>query len=123
MNAFILCSKILQNRLYSGTLKYSIFLRNLCGQLMLKFICNGGLKSGVWENSVLFTSCIPVFFYSPRSYMINVLKINCGLLYLRIRGEHRPGRGGGGTRRTTWYIGGIIMMDPRVENTLRECEK
>ena len=29
MVAFILCSKILQNRVHRGTLKYSIFLRNL----------------------------------------------------------------------------------------------
>ena len=27
-----LCSKTLQNRLYEGTLKYKIFLSNVCGQ-------------------------------------------------------------------------------------------
>ena len=36
------------------------------------------------ENSGLFIcSCMPGFFYSPRSYMINGLKINCGLLPTR----------------------------------------
>ena len=39
------------------------------------------LKSGVWKTvSFLISSCFTGFFYFPRSYMINVLKINCGLL-------------------------------------------
>ena len=35
--AFILCSKIIQSRLHRGTLKCSIFQRNLCGQPVLLF--------------------------------------------------------------------------------------
>ena len=39
MEAFVpsVCSKSLQNRLYWDTLKYSIILRNLCGQPVLIF--------------------------------------------------------------------------------------
>ena len=32
------------------------------------------------ENASFLCSCIPAFFYSPRSYLINVHEINCGLL-------------------------------------------
>ena len=39
-----------------------------------------GLKSGVWKTASFLTLCIRGFFYSPQSYMINVLKINYGLL-------------------------------------------
>ena len=38
------------------------------------------LKSGVLKTASLLTVSIRGFFYSPQSYMINVLKINCGLL-------------------------------------------
>ena len=43
MEVFILCFIMLQNRLHGGTLKYSIFLINLCGQPILIFF-----TSGVW---------------------------------------------------------------------------
>ena len=56
------------------------FLRNLCGKPVLIFFSQMGLKSGVWKTASFLSSCIPGFLYSPRSYMINVLKINCGLL-------------------------------------------
>ena len=32
------------------------------------------------ENGAFLSFSIRGFFYNPRSYMINVLKINCGLL-------------------------------------------
>ena len=38
-----------------------------------------GNKVRCVENSVFLSSCILGFFYSTRSYMIDVLKINCGL--------------------------------------------
>ena len=45
--------KSFNNRLYKGTLKYSIFIRNLCGQPILIFFSQVGLVRCV-VNSVLF---------------------------------------------------------------------
>ena len=67
-------------KIFKIALQYSIFLRNLCGKPILIFFSQVGLKSGVWKTASFLSSCIRGFFYSPRSYMINVLKINCGLL-------------------------------------------
>ena len=58
MEALILCPKNLQNRLYRGTLKYSIFLRNLCGHPILIFFSHVGLKVRRVENSDFYP---PVF--------------------------------------------------------------
>ena len=68
-----------------GTLKYSIFLRIMCGKPLLIYFSQVGLKSSVWITVSFLFSCIPGFFYSPRSYMINLLKINCGLLPVECR--------------------------------------
>ena len=48
-----------------GNLKYSIFLRNLCGQIVLILLLVG-LRSGVWKTASILFSCIPGFFYNPR---------------------------------------------------------
>ena len=72
--------KILKNRLYRGTLQYSIFPDKSSWLTCVDIFSQVGLKSGVWKSAYLLSSCIHGFFFSPRSYMINVLKINCGLL-------------------------------------------
>ena len=54
---------------------------------------SSGTKVRCVENSVFLTFCIRGFFYSPQSYMINVLKINCALLPSRVwyyECDHRP---------------------------------
>ena len=53
---------------------WEIFVANMCW-----YFSTRGTKVRCVENSVFLSSCIRGFFYSPRSYMINVLKINCGL--------------------------------------------
>ena len=97
--AFILCSEIIQNRLYKGTLKCSIFLRNVCGQPVLLFFSSVQPKACVWKTVSFLSSCIPGFFCSHRSYITNVLKINCGRLpeiltqaVAQPRGQHRNGQ-------------------------------
>ena len=61
MEAFNMCSKTLQNLLYGGTLKYTIFLKNMWGQPILIFFSQVRLKSGVWKTASFLSSCIPVF--------------------------------------------------------------
>ena len=58
------------------------FLRNLCGKHVLIIFFTSGTKVRCMENisSYILSSYIRGFFYSPRSYMKNVLKINCGIL-------------------------------------------
>ena len=56
------------------------FLRNLCGQPLLILFSLMGRTSHVWKTASFLSSCLPGFFYSPRSYMINILEINCGIL-------------------------------------------
>ena len=70
-----------------------------CLVLFFVFFSQVGLKSGVWKTVSRLSSCIPGFFYSPRSYMIIVLKINYGLLPGLLtqpvappRGHHRNGQ-------------------------------
>ena len=83
MEEFISCSKNLQNRLYSGTLKHSIFLRKLCGKPILIFFHKWDF-SQVCGKQRLFILLYSRNFYSPRSYMIKVSKINCGLLHIQV---------------------------------------
>ena len=45
IKAFILCSKLRQNRLFGGTLTYSIIPRKLCGQPILIFSSQVVLRS------------------------------------------------------------------------------
>ena len=54
------------------------FFRKIC---VVKLSCyfffsHVGLKSDVWKTASFLSSCIPVYFYSPRSYMMNVLPSN-----------------------------------------------
>ena len=45
------------------------------------FFLQVGLKSVVWKTASFLSSYSPRFFYNPPSYIINLLKINCGLNY------------------------------------------
>ena len=77
--------------LYRGTLKCFIFLRNLCGQPVLIFFSQVEVESGVWKTASILSSRIAGFFYSPRSYMMNVFY----LLTQPVappRGHHRNGQ-------------------------------
>ena len=89
MEAFIFCSKNLQNWLYRGTLQNPIFMGDFHGLHVLIFFSQVGLKSGVWKTASFITFCILGFFYSSQSYMLNVLKINCGLLPIGRRPQFR----------------------------------
>ena len=68
-------------RLFSALKIFKICFIGVCsGLTCVNIFSQVGLKSGVWKTASFLSSCIRGFFYSPQSYMINVLKINCGLL-------------------------------------------
>ena len=58
MEAFIFCSKNLQNQLYRGTLQSPIFSERFSWLTCLVILSQVGLKSGVWRTASFYP---PVF--------------------------------------------------------------